>query len=66
MSCRIFEHFATLPDPVIEFTKLRSALHRQGTILAPKQADLLSLFTEAAPPLSFRERVFSQTQIQQP
>jgi hypothetical protein len=35
LSCRIFEDFATLPDPVTEFMKLRSALHRQGAILAP-------------------------------
>jgi hypothetical protein len=27
VSCRILEHFATLPDPVNEFLKLRSALH---------------------------------------
>ncbi len=26
ISCRIFEHFATKPDPVTEFTKLRSAI----------------------------------------
>ncbi len=25
-SCRIFEHFATIPDPVTEFIKLRSAI----------------------------------------
>jgi hypothetical protein len=56
ISCRIFEHFATLPDAVTEFIKLRSALHRQGTILVTKQADLLSLL----------DRVVSQSQIQQP
>jgi hypothetical protein len=26
LSCRIFEHFATKPDPVIEFIKLRSTI----------------------------------------
>jgi hypothetical protein len=26
ISCRIFEHFATKPNPVIEFIKLRSAV----------------------------------------
>ncbi len=36
ISCRIFEHFALLPDPVTEFLKLGSALHKQGAILAPK------------------------------
>ncbi len=29
-----FEHFVILSDPVTEFTKLGSALHKQGTILA--------------------------------
>ncbi len=36
LSCRIFEHFALLPDPVTELLKLGSALHKQGTILEPK------------------------------
>ncbi len=65
ISCRIFEHFATLPDPVAEFIKLRSALHRQGTILVPKQADLLSLLKKQTYPFHL-ERVFYQTWIQQP
>jgi hypothetical protein len=34
VSCRIFEHFAILLDPVTKFIKLRSALHKQGAILA--------------------------------
>jgi hypothetical protein len=42
LSFMIFEHFAIIPDPVTEFLILGSALHKQGTILAPKQADLLS------------------------
>ncbi len=29
--CRIFEHFAILTDPVTEFLKLRSALHRKAS-----------------------------------
>ncbi len=43
LSCRIFEHFAILLDPVTELIKRRSALHKQGAILTPKQADPLSL-----------------------
>jgi hypothetical protein len=65
ISCRIFEHFATLPDAVTEFIKLRSALYRQGTILVPKQADLLSLLKKHIRPFHL-ERVTSQTQSQQP
>jgi hypothetical protein len=65
ISSRIFEHFATLPDAVTEFIKLRSALYRQGTILVPKQADLLSLLKKQIH-LFHLDRVVSQSQIQQP
>jgi hypothetical protein len=46
VSCRIFEHFAIILDPVTEFIKFRSALHKQGAILALKQADLLSILNK--------------------
>ncbi len=49
-----FEHFAILPDPVTEFTKLGSALHKQGTILVPKQAEPAFPLEQADPSLSFR------------
>jgi hypothetical protein len=42
LSCRIFEHFALQTNPVIEFIKLKSALCKEGTLLAPKLADPLS------------------------
>jgi hypothetical protein len=35
-----------------DFLKLRSALHKQGTILALKQADLLSPFNNQIHPFS--------------
>jgi hypothetical protein len=50
LSCRIFEHFAILPDAVTEFIKRRSALHKQGAILAPKLADPLSLWKGESTP----------------
>jgi hypothetical protein len=53
LSCRIFEHFALLPDPVTEFLKLRSALYKQGAILVPKQADPLSPLNKRFHPFSF-------------
>ncbi len=59
VSCKIFEHFATLPDPITEFKELGSALHRQGTILVPKQADLLSLLRKRLYPFYLRENIFS-------
>ncbi len=49
-SCRIFEQFAVLLDPVTEFKKLRSAHQKQGTIMVPKQAD---------PLFSYRQSIFS-------
>jgi hypothetical protein len=63
LSCRIFEHFVILPDLVIELIKLRSALHKQGTISAPKQADPLSLLNKQIHPFHL-DRVSSQTWIQ--
>ncbi len=54
-----FEHLAILPDPVTEFTKLGSALHKQGTILVPKQVDPAFPLEQADPPLSFRWSIFS-------
>jgi hypothetical protein len=60
-----FEHFAILSDPVTVFTKLRSALHKQGTSLAPKQVDPLSPLNKRIHPFHL-DRVSSQTQIQQP
>ncbi len=65
VSCRIFEHFVILPDPDTEFIKLRSTLHKQGAILVPKQADPLSRLKKQIHPFHL-DRVFSQTQIQQP
>jgi len=65
VSCRIFEHFAILPDPVTEFIKLRSTLHKQDTILAPKLVDPLSLLNKRIHPFHL-DRVSSQTRIQQP
>ena len=56
----MFVHFALLPDPVTEFLKLRPALHKQGTILAPKQMDLLYPLSKQIHPFSF----FLKTQIQ--
>ncbi len=64
ISGKIFEHFATLPDLVTEFIKLKSALHRQGAILAPKQADPLSLLKKRLHPF-YLESIFSQTLIRQ-
>ncbi len=46
VSWRIFEHFVILLDPVTERIKLRSALHKQGAILALKQADLLYILNK--------------------
>ncbi len=57
LSCRIFEHFATLPDPVTEFIKLGSALHRQGTILAPKQKICFPFYGSGSTP--FMKRYYS-------
>ncbi len=54
-----FEHFAILSDPVTEFTKLRSALHKQGTILAPKQADPLSPLNKWIHPFHLEKSIFS-------
>ncbi len=48
--CRIFEHFALQTDPVTEFIKLRSALCKEGAILVPKLADLLSFWTSGSTP----------------
>jgi hypothetical protein len=48
------KHFATLLDPVTVFIKLRSALHKQGAIMAPKHVDPFIPIEEADPPLSFR------------
>jgi hypothetical protein len=59
VSCRIFEHFALLPDPITEFLKLKSALHKQGAILVPKQADPLSPLNKRIHPSSLY-RVASQ------
>jgi hypothetical protein len=63
VSCGIFEHFAMLPDPVTEFIKLGSALHKQGDTLAPKLADLLSLLNKRIHPF-YLDIILSQTQIQ--
>ncbi len=63
LSCKIFEHFAILPDPVTEFLKLGSALHKQGTILAPKQVDPLPLWNKQIHPFHL-DKVSSPTQIQ--
>ncbi len=52
VSCRIFEHFAMLPDPVNEFIKLGSALHKQGDTLAPKLADPFSLLNKQIHPFN--------------
>ncbi len=41
-SCRIFEHFATNPDPVTEFTKLGFALSSKAP-LWHQNSDPLSL-----------------------
>ncbi len=60
-----FEHFAILLDPVSEFTKFGSALHKQGTILVPKQADPLSLLNKQIHRFHL-DGVSSQTRIQQP
>jgi hypothetical protein len=65
LSCRIFEHFTILPDPITEFIKRRSALHKQYAILAPKLADPLSLLSIQIHPF-YLDSVFSQTWIQQP
>jgi hypothetical protein len=53
ISCRIFEHFALQTDPVTEFIKLRSALCKEGAILVPKLADLLSFWTSCSTPSIF-------------
>ncbi len=37
-------------DPVTEFLKLRSTLHKQSAILGPKQADPLSLLNNLIHP----------------
>ncbi len=58
------QHFATLLDPVTEFINLESALHRQGTILVPKQVDPLSLLRKQLHPF-YVERVVTQNRIQQ-
>jgi hypothetical protein len=61
----IFERFAILPDPVTEFIKLESTLHKLGIILAAKQADLLSILNKQIHPFHL-DGISSQTQIQQP
>ncbi len=53
------------PDPVTESLKLGSALHKQGAILAPKQAHPLSLLNKRIHPFHL-DSVSSHTQIQQP
>jgi hypothetical protein len=55
LSCRIFEHFAILPDPVTEFIKLRSTLHRQGAILVPKQKIRFPFYGNSSTPFMKRE-----------
>jgi hypothetical protein len=59
LSFMIFEHFALIPDPVTEFLILGPALHMQGNILAPKQADLLSHLNKRIHPF-YLDRVSSQ------
>ncbi len=51
------------PDPVTEFLKLGSILHKQDAILAPKQADPLSLLNNLIHPFHL-DSVSSHTEIQ--
>ncbi len=60
LSCRIFEHFATNPDPVTEFIILRSALPSKAPLWRQNQW-IHFPFNKRIHPLYFKDRIFSKT-----
>ncbi len=50
LSCKIFEHFALQTDPVTKFIKLGSGRFKEGANLAPKLANLLSIWISSFTP----------------
>ncbi len=59
LSCRIFEHFATNPDPVTEFIILRSALPSKAPLWRQNQW-IHFPFNKQIHPLYFKDRIFSK------